>query len=87
MLEFLVCGSGGDKEALLVAMQVLATMLAKTTIFRASFNVPSRQSADNPGSGNSCMANGNDVLKFGFEDTFGPPSVLRILPFFARRSP
>jgi len=48
MLEFLVCGCGGDEEAFLVT---------------------SGQSADDPGSRNGGVADGNDILEFGFENT------------------
>ena len=43
---------------------------------RKTLNVPSGQSADDPGSGNGGVADGNDILEFGFENTVAPPSVL-----------
>ena len=44
--------------------------------YRKTLNVPGGQSADDPGSGNGGVADGNDILEFGFENTVAPPSVL-----------
>ena len=46
-------------------------------------NVPSSQSADDPGSCDGGMTNRNDVLQFSFEDTVAQLSVLRFVDIFA----
>lgn len=79
MLEFLVCGCGGDEEAFLVTVDLLGSVLGRVShsaSYRKTLNVPSGQSADDPGSGNGGVADGNDILEFGFENTVAPPSVL-----------
>lgn len=38
-------------------------------MFSTGKSVPSREAADNPGTGDRSVADGDDVLKFGFEDT------------------
>ena len=50
--------------------------MSHSASYRKTLNVPSGQSADDPGSGNGGVADGNDILEFGFENTVAPPSVL-----------
>jgi len=38
-------------------------------MFSTGKSVPSCEAADNPGTGDRSVADGDDVLKFGFEDT------------------
>jgi hypothetical protein len=47
---------------------------------RKIVNVPSGQSTDDPGSCDGGVADGNDILEFGFENTVAPLSIL-----FSRR--
>ena len=78
MLQFLVCGCGGEEESVLVATLMLDScssgMLRQVEVLS---NVPSCESADYPGSCDRGVANGDNVLEFGFEDTVMRLSVLR----------
>ncbi len=79
VLEFLVCGAGGDKEAFAVAVTLLVLWWYESgwTCMRCrSFEatrgrtlyVPSCQSADYSRACDRCMAYGYDILKLGFKD-------------------
>ena len=49
-------------------------------MFSTGKSVPSCEAADNPGTGDRSVADGDNVLEFGFEDTVSI-SPVHILPY------